>query len=129
MEPKLPSPDSSASSAPDPKSPDPVCQEALRTVLLGLPGVCEGKMFGVPGFFVGRKLFACVYGDVVGVKVTEERASRLLEDPRFEPFRPYGKQMRAWVQFPWAPVDQIGSYEEVLLASYEGVAAAVGTSA
>jgi hypothetical protein len=104
--------------------PDPECQDTLRDLLLGLPAVREGKMFGVPAFFVGRKLFACVLDGVVGVKVPEDLAKGLLEDARFEPFRPYGKaQMREWVQFSCAPHDELLSYEEILLAAYEYVSA------
>jgi len=81
-------------------------------------------MFGVPAFFVGRRLFACIFGEEVGVKVPEDMAKRLLEDPRFEPFRPYGKaQMREWVQFSCTPQDELPSYGELLLAAYEYVAA------
>jgi hypothetical protein len=101
---------------------DQECLEALRAQLAGLPGVREGKMFGFPAFFVGKKLFACVYGDVAGFKVPEDLARRLLEDPRFAPFQPRGRQrMREWVQFPCAPHEEIESYQEALLASYEYV--------
>ena len=113
---------------PDPKNPDPACEEALRDILLRLPGVREGKMFGVPGFFVGRKLFACIFGDVVGIKIPEEMAERLLADPRFEPFTPYGKaKMREWVQFACGPADGLDAHEDVLLAAYEFVAASVAS--
>lgn len=105
-----------------PEASDQECLEALRAQLAGLPGVREGKMFGFPAFFVGKKLFACVYGDVVGFKVPEDLARRLLEDPRFAPFQPRGRQrMREWVQFPCAPHAEIEDYQEVLLASYEHV--------
>jgi hypothetical protein len=98
------------------------CLQVLRDLLLGLPGVREGKMFGFPALFVGKKLFACVYGDVVGFKVPEDLARQLLEDPRFAPFQPRGRQsMREWVQFPCAPYEEIDDCQEVLLASYEYV--------
>jgi len=101
---------------------DQGCLQVLRDLLLGLPGVREGKMFGVPAFYVGRKLFACVYGDVVGFKVQEDLAQKLLDDSRFAPFQPRGRQrMREWVQFPCAPHKEIETYREVLLASYEFV--------
>ncbi len=105
-----------------PEAGDQKCLEALRAQLVGLPGVREGKMFGVPAFFVGKKLFACVYGDVVGFKVREDLARQLLEDPRFAPFQPRGRQeMREWVQFSCAPHKEIEGYQDVLLAAYEFV--------
>jgi TfoX/Sxy family transcriptional regulator of competence genes len=106
----------------EPANSDETCRMALSNLLAGLPGVHEGKMFGFPAFFVGQKLFACVYGDVVGFKVAEETAVKLLEDPRFAPFQPRGRRkMREWVQFRCSPHEEIDSYEQLLLASYEYV--------
>jgi hypothetical protein len=101
---------------------DENCRAALSNLLAGLPGVREGKMFGFPAFFVGKKIFACVYGEVVGFKVPQDLAAKLLEDPGFAPFQPQGRhRMREWVQFPCAPHEEINRYEEILLASYEYV--------
>lgn len=71
----------------------------LDSLLLDLPGVVAGKMFGYPAYYVNRKLFACVYGDGVGVKVTEDLAKDLLSHEYIVPFRPMGRpRMREWVQ-------------------------------
>jgi hypothetical protein len=105
-----------------PEPSDKRCQEILSDLLLALEGVREGKMFGVPGFFVGKKMFACVYEDQVGVKVPEDLAKHLVESAGFAPFQPYGKhKMREWVQFPCVPHEEIGLYEDVLLAAYDYV--------
>jgi hypothetical protein len=67
-------------------------------------------------------------GEVAGIKVPHDTAQRLPEDPRVEPFRPYGEgRMREWVQFSCALRDEIPSYKEILLAAYEYVAAAAAT--
>jgi hypothetical protein len=56
-------------------------------------------MFGYPAYYVHRKLFACVYGDGVGIKVPEDVASHLLSKQNIVPFQPMGKpKMREWVQ-------------------------------
>jgi len=56
-------------------------------------------MFGYPAYYVGRKLFACVYGEGIGVKVPEEVATRLLSKRHIVPFQPLGKpRMREWIQ-------------------------------
>jgi hypothetical protein len=56
-------------------------------------------MFGYPAFYVGRRLFACIYGDGVGLKLPGERVRSLAGEPRIRPFQPYGKQrMREWVE-------------------------------
>jgi len=71
----------------------------LDSLLLGLPDVSPGKMFGFPAYYVNRKMFACIYGDGVGVKVAEELANVLLEKEHIVPFHPMGKpRMREWVQ-------------------------------
>lgn len=51
---------------------DVTCLRAVSVLVAHLPDVREGKMYGVPAFFVGSKLFACLYGDVVGLKVPED---------------------------------------------------------
>lgn len=74
-------------------------KSALDTLLLNLPGVVEGKMFGYDAYYVNGKLFACIYGGGVGVKVPEEIASTLLSKKHIIPFQPLGKpKMREWIQ-------------------------------
>lgn len=71
----------------------------LDSLLLSLPGVVAGKMFGYPAYYVNRKLFACVYGNGVGVKVPEKLATSLLSEEHIVAFQPMGKpRMREWVQ-------------------------------
>jgi hypothetical protein len=64
-----------------------------------LPGVVEGKMFGYAAYYVKGKLFACIYGDGVGVKVPEDVAIKLLSEKHVVSFKPLGKpKMREWIQ-------------------------------
>jgi len=107
----------------EPTAMDRECLEAVRGILLELPAVREGKMFGAPSFFVGRKLFACVLEGVVGFKVPQEQARRMLDKPQFAPFQPYGKRrMREWVQFTCVATGLLAEYEDALLSAYEYVA-------
>lgn len=106
----------------DPFRSDQGCEDALRGLLLELPHVREGAMFGLPGFFVGRKLFACLYGQHAGVRVPADVAQGLLKEGRCTPFRPYRRPaMREWVQFPRTSPEEIAEYEDVLMAAYEFV--------
>lgn len=74
-------------------------KEVLDRILLDIPGVTAGKMFGFPAYFIGKKLFACVYGVGVGVKLATELAEELLTRHDVIPFQPYGKpRMKNWVQ-------------------------------
>ena len=95
----------------------------LRDLLADQPGIVEGPMFGLPAFFVAGKLFACAYGDGVGVKLPPERVAALLERPEVTPFRPYGKPaMRAWVQLSRASADDYAGDLDLLLESARFVA-------
>ena len=61
--------------------------------------VTPGKMFGFPAFYTGGRLFACVYGEGVGLKVPGELARKLGGTPGIIPFQPYGMAtMKEWVQ-------------------------------
>lgn len=71
----------------------------LDALLLTMPGVAEGKMFGYPAYYVNGRLFACIYGEGVGVKVPEPVARQLVAKRHVVPFRPFGKPpMREWIQ-------------------------------
>ena len=71
----------------------------LDSLLLNMPSVAEGKMFGYDAYYVNGKLFACIYGEGVGVKVPEEVANKLLSEKHVVPFRPLSKpKMREWIQ-------------------------------
>ena len=71
----------------------------LDSLLLSMPSVEEGKMFGYAAYYVNGKLFACIYGEGVGLKVPEAVASKLLSKKHIVPFQPLGKpKMREWIQ-------------------------------
>jgi hypothetical protein len=73
--------------------------EVLAPRLAEVPHVHPGKMFGFPAFYAAGRLFACVYGQGVGLKLPRERVTELLRQPGFVPFQPYGKpMMREWVE-------------------------------
>ena len=67
--------------------------------LLNIPIVKPGKMFGYPAYYVGGKLFACVYEDIVGIKVPEAYANELLKRKEIVHFQPMGRRkMKEWIQ-------------------------------
>jgi hypothetical protein len=62
-------------------------------------GVREGRMFGCPAVYHGRKMAACVYGEQIGLRVPEAIAADSIRAGRATAFRPYGKPaMREWIQ-------------------------------
>jgi len=93
---------------------NPDHKEVLDSFLQHLPGVTSGKMFGYPAYYVHGKLFACVYGDGVAVKVPEETANSLLAMAHVVPFQPMGKpKMREWVQIIRASSEDYRLDEEI----------------
>lgn len=71
---------------------------ALVDAAHDLPDTRVGKMFGYPALYAGRRLFACAYGDRLGLELPAEVVAALIEEDGFEPFQPYGKaRMREWV--------------------------------
>lgn len=58
----------------------------------------QGKMFGCPALYVGRKMALCVYEDSIGMRVPEDVAMRAKASNRAVFFTPYGKKpMREWI--------------------------------
>lgn len=94
----------------------------LDSLLLGMTGVAEGKMFGFPAYYVNGKLFACLYGSGVGVKVPEDVANKLLSKKNIVHFQPYGKaQMREWIQINHARPTEYRKDKSIFRISVEFV--------
>lgn len=73
-------------------------KETLDSLLLDMPGVNPGKMFGYPAYYVEKKLFACVYENGVGVKVPEDIAEKLTKTEGITYFQPLGRaKMKQWI--------------------------------
>ena len=74
-------------------------KNVLDSFLLKISIITPGKMFGYPGYYVNKKLFACVYEDGVGLKVPFELANDLIGKEGFIYFIPMGrKKMKEWIQ-------------------------------
>ncbi|MEE4195291.1 MAG: hypothetical protein V2J07_08850 [Anaerolineae bacterium] len=95
----------------------------LDQLLLGLPLVREGKMFGFPAYYAGKKLAICLYEEGVGMKLPAATVKRLLdEDKNAIPFQPYGKpKMREWVQINCADSNEYQAYLSIFQESIDYV--------
>jgi hypothetical protein len=69
----------------------------LEDLFGGRPDVRRGKMFGLPAFSTGGKVFATVMGDGVALKLPPETIARLA-DAEIAPFEVMGKKMGGWIQ-------------------------------
>jgi hypothetical protein len=94
---------------------NPDHKAVLDELLLDNPLVRPAKMFGLPAYYVGKKLAICVYEQGVGVKLPEQTANELIEtDPNVVAFRPMGRHvMRAWVEIDLDRSDDYRDYTAV----------------
>jgi hypothetical protein len=73
--------------------------DVLDRLLANRRDVTRGKMFGFPAFYTAGKLFACVYGDGIGLKLPQGVIRQLDGRPGITSFQPYGKpKMKEWIQ-------------------------------
>ena len=103
--------------------------EVLTSLLANRPEVTCGKMFGFPAFYTAGRLFACVYGEGVGLKLPQDTARQLEGKPGITPFQPYGKpKMREWIHIRRDPASTFSKDASLLEASitFVGRAAAPG---
>jgi TfoX/Sxy family transcriptional regulator of competence genes len=101
-------------------------KRVLDAMLLAIDDVRPGRMFGYPGYYVNRNLFACVMGDAVAIKLSEAAVQALLAAKRaeVEPFRPMGRRtMRQWVQIRRKDSEHYRRDEQVLRDSIAFVTA------
>jgi hypothetical protein len=77
---------------------NPDLKNVLDQVLLEIPGVASGKMFGYPAYYIRDKLFACLYENGVGIKVPQGTADDLVGGHGITYFQPLGRaRMRSWI--------------------------------
>jgi hypothetical protein len=95
----------------------------LDAILLQMPGVVAGTMFGYPAYYVNKKLFACLYEEGVGIKVPVKVAESLVGKKGIIRFQPKGrKPMKEWIQINHERSEDYRMDEEILKISVEYVA-------
>lgn len=97
-------------------------KEVIDAILLSMPGVSPGKMFGYPAYYVNGKMFACLYENGIGLKVPEDLANDLVGKEGFTPFVPLGrKRMREWIQIDRDRPEEYIKDQEIFERSVEYV--------
>jgi len=78
---------------------DMALYDALRSLAFARrPDIRDGRMFGAPAVYIGRRMAACVLGAQVGLRVPADIAASACGCGRARPFTPYGKRpMREWI--------------------------------
>jgi hypothetical protein len=71
----------------------------LDEMLLLIPGVSARKTFGAPAYYIEGKMFACVHGEGVAIKLPEETIIEVFKRPDVVAFEPGGEiAMRGWAK-------------------------------
>lgn len=85
----------------------------LDSLLLTIRGVEAGEMTGLPAYFVGKKMFACICNGGVGLRLSASEAANLqFSMGNVVPFQPRGRpSTREWIQINH---DNSGDYEKDL---------------
>jgi hypothetical protein len=104
-------------------SPKSLRKAQIDAVLLKLPGVSARKINGLDAYFVSDRMFACISGEGVGLRLPAAVA-RELQFSRGDvvPFQPAGLgSTREWIQIDRAEAADYEKALEVFRASLEFV--------
>ena len=98
----------------------------IDALLLKLPGVSARKINGLDAYFVSDKMFACISGNGVGIRLPTATATELqFSRDNVVPFRPSGMaSSREWIQIERADATEYEKDLELFRASLEFVKAA-----
>jgi len=104
-------------------TPQPGPKAQIDALLLKLPGVSARKINGLDAYFVSDKMFACISGDGVGLRLPAATVTEL----RFSmdntgPFQPGGTaSTREWIQIDRAEAADYEKDLELFQASLDFV--------
>jgi hypothetical protein len=98
----------------------------IDALLLKLPGVSARKINGLDAYFVSDKMFACISGRGVGLRLPAATATELqFSRDNVVPFQPAGMaSSREWIQIDRAEAAEYEKDLQLFQASLEFVKAA-----
>ncbi len=98
----------------------------IDALLLKLPGVSARQINGLDAYFVSDKMFACISGGGVGLRLPVATATELqFSRDNIVPFQPGGMaSSREWIQIDRAEAADYEKDLELFLVSLEFVKAA-----
>lgn len=105
------------------KSPTSSRKAQIDAVLLKLPGVSARKLNGLDAYFVSDKMFACISGKGLGIRLPAAVATELqFSRNDIEPFQPGGTvSTREWIQIDRTDAAQYDQDLELFKASIDFV--------
>jgi hypothetical protein len=98
-------------------------KERIDALLLALPGVSVRKINNLDAYFVSDKMFACISGDGVGLRLPAATATELqFSRDNVVPFSPGGMaSTREWIQINRADAAEYEKDLDLFKASLEFV--------
>lgn len=106
-------------------TPKPGPKAQLDALLLKLPGVSARKINGLDAYFVADKMFACISGEGIGLRLPAATATELhFSRDNIVPFQPGGvASTREWIQINRADAADYAKDLELFQASLDFVKA------
>jgi hypothetical protein len=107
-------------------TPESSRKAQLDALLLKLPGVSARKINGLDAYFVSDKMFACISGRGIGLRLPVATAAELqFSRDNVVPFQPAGMaSSREWIQIDRAEAAEYANDLQLFQASLEFVKAA-----
>jgi hypothetical protein len=107
------------------KTPDSPRKAQIDALLLKLPGVSGKKINGLDAYFASDKMFACISGNGVGLRLPVAVATELqFSRENVVPFMPGGTaSTREWIQIDRADAADYANDLELFRASLDFVKA------
>ena len=102
-------------------SPEPSRKAQIDALLLQLPGVSARKISGLDAYFFSDRMFACISGDGVGLRLPVATATELqFSRDNVFPFQPGGTaSTREWIQINRADAAEYEKDLELFQAAVE----------
>jgi hypothetical protein len=104
-------------------TPESSRKAQIDTLLLKFPGVSARKINGLDAYFVSDKMFACISGDGVGLRLPVATATELqFSRDNVVPFQPGGMaSSREWIQIDRAEATEYEKDLDLFRVSLEFV--------
>ncbi len=107
------------------KNETPTRKSHIDALLLKLPGVTARKINGLDAYFVSDKMFACISGDGIGLRLSAATATELqFSRDNISSFSPGGvASTREWIQVNREDAADFAKDAELFQASLDFVKA------
>ena len=102
---------------------EPTRKDQIDAILLALPGVEARKINGLDAYFVSDKMFACISGNGIGIRLPVATATELqFSRDNVTSFSPGGMaSTREWIQIDRADANDYAKDMELFKASIDFV--------